>query len=88
MTQTRTRIKRVFQNLEAFLEGFATQAQQVNLLDAGSSGEDPVFESGSWMSNVEETIVRLGKQIVGHGADFVFPVEFIAGCLEGTCYEV
>ena len=77
-----TRSNDVFLGLEAFLEGFATETQQVILLDNGSSGESPVFESGQWISNVEETVVRLGKQIVGHGADFVFPVDFISGCLE------
>mmetsp|Transcript_11676 Transcript_11676/g.29571 ORF Transcript_11676/g.29571 Transcript_11676/m.29571 type:complete len:1883 (+) Transcript_11676:126-5774(+) len=77
-----TRNNDVFLGLEAFLEGFATETQQITLLDGGSSGEAPVFENGSWISNVEETVVRLGKQIIGHGADFVFPVEFLSGCLE------
>jgi nuclear pore complex protein Nup155 len=80
-----TRNSDTFQSLEAFLEGFATETQGITLLDTGSSGLDPVFENGLWIRNVEETVVRLGKQIVGHGADFVFPVEFLAGCLEGMC---
>lgn len=77
-----TRNSDVLQTLEVFLHGFGTGNQRITLLDAGRSGEDPVFENGSWISNVEEAVVRLGKQIVGHGADFVFPVEFLAGCLE------
>lgn len=77
-----TRNNDVYLALEGFLEGFATETQQVALLGDGSSGESPVFESGQWISKVEETVVRLGKQIVGNGADFVFPVDFISGCLE------
>jgi len=77
-----TRNSDIFRSLEAFLEGFATETQRITLLDDRSSGEDPVFENGSWISDVEETVVHLGKQIVGHGAEFVFPVEFLGGCLE------
>jgi len=77
-----TRHGDICQRLEAFLEGFAAENQRVDLLDDGNSGEISVFESGSWMSNLEETVVRLGRQVFGQGADFVFPVEFIAGCLE------
>ena len=83
-----TRNSDIYQCLETFLEGFATETQQVTLLDSGSSGEDPVFENGSWISNVEETVVRLGKQIVGHGADFVFPVDFLGGWLEGMYHKM
>merc|ERR1719343_953736 len=77
-----TRNNDVFLGLEAFLEGFATENQQVTLLDDASPGETSIFESGLWISNVEETVVRLGKQIYGHGADFVFPVEFLSERLE------
>ena len=83
-----TRNSDVFLGLEAFLQGFATETQQITLLDESSSGEAPVFESGLWISILEEAVVRLGKQIVGHGADFVFPVEFLSGCLEGMCRKM
>jgi len=78
-----TRNNDVFNRLEAFSNGVASETQIVTLLDTGSSSEVPVFENGLWISDVEETIVRLGKQIVGHDADFVFPTEFLGGCLEG-----
>jgi len=77
-----TRNINIFQSLEIFREGFVTENQRLALLDTESSGEDPIFENGSWTSNVEEIVVRLGRQIVGNGVDFVFPVEFLGGCLE------
>mmetsp|Transcript_14798 Transcript_14798/g.34244 ORF Transcript_14798/g.34244 Transcript_14798/m.34244 type:complete len:1911 (+) Transcript_14798:203-5935(+) len=77
-----TRNNDIFQSLEVFREGFVTESQTLTLLDTDSSGENPIFENGSWISNVEETVVRLGRQIVGTSAEFVFPVEFLGGCLE------
>eukprot|EP00536_Pseudo-nitzschia_multiseries_P013005 jgi/Psemu1/210312/e_gw1.529.5.1 len=77
-----TRNNDIFQSLEVFREGFVNEYQTLTLLDADSSGNNPIFENGSWISNVEETVVRLGRQIVGTSAEFVFPIEFLGGCLE------
>jgi hypothetical protein len=77
-----TRNGDIYQSLDSFLKGFTTEGQRVTFLDARSSGEDPIFENGLWMSDVEETVVRLGKQIVGDGNNFAFPIEFLCGRLE------
>jgi hypothetical protein len=44
----------------------------------------PLFESGVWMKKLEGRIVSLGKQVYGTGADYIFPPDYIASCLEGT----
>jgi len=77
-----TRNNDVFIGLEKFREGSSMEDQQVILLDSNSSGKDPIFENGLWVSKVEETVVRLGKQIFCHDANVVFPVDFISRCLE------
>lgn len=41
------------------------------------------FEDGSWMSNIKERLISLGKELHGKGSDFTFPIHFIAECLEG-----
>jgi len=77
-----TRNNDVFIGLEKFREGSSMEDQQVILLDSNISGKDPIFENGLWVSKVEETVVRLGKQIFCHDANVVFPVDFISRCLE------
>jgi len=77
-----TRNNDVFLGLEKFREGSSMEDQLVILLDSNSSGKHPIFENGLWISKVEETVVRLGKQIFCHNANVVFPVDFISGCLE------
>jgi nuclear pore complex protein Nup155 len=78
-----TRNPVVFQKLENFVEGTNVENPKISLLDSTDSSDDPVFEVGFWVAKLEDSVVRLGQEIVGQGADFVFPVEFIAACLEG-----
>ena len=51
----------------------------------GSSGA-PVFENGDWTNALKARVASLGKEVFGKGADYVFPVEFIAANLEGEFY--
>ena len=41
------------------------------------------FEDGDWITNIKERVLCLGKELHGKGTDFVFPLHFIAECLEG-----
>ncbi len=41
------------------------------------------FEDGDWITNIKSRVVSLGKELHGHGTDFVFPLNFVAECLEG-----
>lgn len=60
----------------------------VNLLGESTSAEDTLFESGRWMKKLEGRVVSLGKEVFGTGADYIFPVNFIASCLEGETFMI
>ncbi|KAL3922828.1 MAG: hypothetical protein SGILL_001994 [Bacillariaceae sp.] len=78
----------VFQKLENFVSSSDIEQPNIALLDATEPNGDPEFEMGDWRQKLEDSVVRLGQEIVGRGAGFVFPVEFIASCLEGECLRV
>jgi len=54
-----------------------TPLAEVDLLE-----NDDNFESGKWIINVKETVVSTGKQVYGKGADYAFPLLFLASNLE------
>ena len=57
----------------------------ITLVAENASANDslPMFEDGTWRQKLESRIISLGKELYGTGADFVFPLDFIAECLEG-----
>ena len=44
------------------------------------------FEDGKWISNVKETIISIGKELYGKGADYAFPLQLLVSNLEGEPY--
>lgn len=41
------------------------------------------FEDGDWITNIKARVLDLGKELHGKDTDFVFPLHFVAECLEG-----
>jgi nuclear pore complex protein Nup155 len=82
-----TRSEQAYRSLRNFTEGSLLENPVITLLDEGTSAEETLFESGSWMKRLESRVRRLGKEVYGTGADYVFPVDFIASCLEGKMPE-
>ena len=77
------------------VQGFLTNLQRGSMLEEESvvlssttvtkeDGEPLMsFEDGEWITNIKSRVVDLGKELHGKGTDFVFPLHFIAECLEG-----
>ena len=42
-----------------------------------------VFEDGEWITNLKNRIICLGKELNGKDVHYIFPIGFIAECLEG-----
>ncbi|KAL3925645.1 MAG: hypothetical protein SGILL_000273 [Bacillariaceae sp.] len=72
-----TRNPAVFQKLEDFMEETVVGNPKISLLDASETSDDPAFENGDWIEKIEDAVARLGQEILGTGADFVFPVELL-----------
>lgn len=51
-----------------------------------ASGSLEVFENGDWAGRLESTIVHLGMELYGTGADYVFPVDYLLAVLEGKLF--
>ena len=83
-----TRSEHVYLSLRTFAEGSLMDNPVVNLLGESTSAEDTLFESGRWMKKLEGRVVSLGKEVFGTGADYIFPVNFIASCLEGETFMI
>jgi nuclear pore complex protein Nup155 len=57
--------------------------EQIVLLDNEQSSDIlPLFEQGYWIDKLKLRFVSLGKELFGKGADYVCPVDFLAGLLE------
>jgi nuclear pore complex protein Nup155 len=57
--------------------------EQIVLLDNEQSSDIlPLFEHGYWVDKLKLRFVSLGKELFGKGADYVCPVDFLAGLLE------
>jgi nuclear pore complex protein Nup155 len=82
-----TRSEQAYRFLQSLPENsmYTTTNSDITLLSETATAEDskPLFESGLWMQKLEGRIVSLGKEVYGKGADYVFPVDFVASCLEG-----
>jgi nuclear pore complex protein Nup155 len=77
------------------VQGFLTNLQRDSMLEEESvifshtsvtkeNGEPLMsFEDGDWITNIKSRVIALGKELHGKGTDFVFPLRFIAECLEG-----
>lgn len=44
------------------------------------------FEDGGWVPSIRNRIISLGKELLGKGADFVFPIDFVTQQLEGNVF--
>jgi nuclear pore complex protein Nup155 len=78
-----TRSEQVYRTLCSFPEGSLLEDPAVSLLHEGISSDENLFESGGWMKRLEGRVVNLGREVFGHGADYVFPIDFILSNLEG-----
>ena len=78
-----TRNEKAFHALVKFQEGSILESPFCTLLQNETSSGDPLFEDGRWMKSVEGRVTTLGKDVIGHGADFIFPVEYVLSNLEG-----
>jgi nuclear pore complex protein Nup155 len=78
-----TRSEQVYRALCSFPEGSLLEDSVVSLLNDGVSSHESLFENGGWMKRLEGRVVNLGREVFGHGADYVFPVDFILSNLEG-----
>jgi nuclear pore complex protein Nup155 len=80
-----TRSEHVYRFLQSLPEDSMYTNCDITLLPENATAEDskPLFESGLWMQKLEGRIIGLGKEVYGKGADYVFPVDFVAFCLEG-----
>ena len=79
------------------VQGFLTSLQRGSMLEEESvilsntavtkEDGDPLmtFEDGQWIVNIKARVITLGKELHGKGTDFVFPLRFVAECLEGLC---
>lgn len=57
--------------------------ESIRLVPEGGTSNLPFFENGDWVVPLSDRIISLGKEVYGNGADYVFPVEFLASKLEG-----
>jgi nuclear pore complex protein Nup155 len=80
-----TRSEQVYRFLQSLPEDSMYTNSDITLLPENATAKDskPLFESGLWMQKLEGRIISLGKEVYGKGADYVFPVDFVAVCLEG-----
>ena len=79
-----TQSPEVFGVLKGFLAGSMVEESITLLDDPTKSGySSPLFEGGSWVDRLRSRVVSLGKELFGHGADYVFPLHFLAANMEG-----
>jgi len=76
-----TRNEVVMKKLENFVQGTNIENIQISLSN-GPVSQETLFEDGLWVTAVRDSVVGFGMDITGRGSEFVFPVEFIASCLE------
>ena len=71
--------------LQNFTESFMVESSVIILVSPNASVDDskPVFENGFWLQKLSGRVCSLGSEVYGKGADYVFPVDYIASCLEG-----
>jgi len=52
------------------------------LEDIDTSGVEESFETGKWITNVKETVIKTGRELYGKGADYAFPLLLLTTKLE------
>ena len=57
--------------------------ESITLLTEGRPSALPLFEDADWVITLKDRIISLGKEVYGHGADYVFPIDFLVSTLEG-----
>jgi nuclear pore complex protein Nup155 len=86
----RTGSKEVQIFMNSLQRGSMMEEETIILTDGAVTHEDGdslmLFEDGEWISSVKHRVISLGKELQGKGADFVFPIEFIAEQLEGKYF--
>jgi len=83
----RTGSKNVQLNLNSLQRGSMMEEERIVITDSDvtheAGGSLMLFEDGEWIPSIKHRIIALGKELHGKGADFVFPLDFIAKQLEG-----
>lgn len=82
-----TRSPDAYRYLQSLMSGSVVD-ESVRLVPEGGTSKFPFFEDGDWVVPLSYRIISLGKEVYGNGADYVFPVEFLASKLEGTLLVV
>ena len=77
-----TRSAVAYQFLQSLIAGSVIE-ESVVLLAEGGTTSLPLFEDGDWVLPLRDRVISLGKEVYGSGADYVFPVDFLASVLEG-----
>ncbi len=80
-----TRNERVYRSLCSFMDGSLIENPTIQLLDENTEASESLFEDGSWMNALEETVVRVGSEVYGSDESYSFPIEFVTSCIEGKC---
>lgn len=78
-----TRNEQAYRWLRGFVDESHLENPTIQLLDANDPASGVLFEDGGWMSAIEGTVIRLGKEILASSDSFAFPVDFVTACLEG-----
>ena len=77
-----TRNLEAFRYLQTLMSGSVID-ESITLVPEGGTSNVPFFEDGDWVVPLSDRVISLGKEVYGNGADYVFPVEFLASKLEG-----
>ena len=80
---TATRNHDINAKLQQFLAEVELQQSVRLLIDQEPAAGLPIFEEGVWVRQLEISVIDLGKELYGSGADYVFPVDFLISQLEG-----
>lgn len=77
-----TKSEATYNFLQNLLNGSLVD-ERIVLLSEGDAGSLPLFESGEWLERLREEVEALGKDLIGKGADYICPVEFLVSIFEG-----
>lgn len=75
----------VYQRLGEFAAGsdFSDSLNVLHSTATSSSNTFSLFESGMWIPKLKATVIGVGQRLFTNDFAFVFPIDFIACCLEG-----
>jgi nuclear pore complex protein Nup155 len=77
-----TRSPEAYRYLQSLMSGSVVD-QTIRLVPEGSTSNLSFFEDGDWVVPLSDRVISLGQEVYGNGADYVFPVEFLASKFEG-----